>query len=200
MERWMRVPFWSGLATVVAGSVMGGVMMLAPGKSGTAATGQAGVPHSSTAECTKANLSAKYKGVDAAMNQNYGRIILRNTSDEACFVKGYGGLSYVGEGNGTQIGAPADRTPTATPKTVLEPGDKVASAILGGVVRAVPEERVPTDRGRRVPGLRAGRPPLDLHRAQDHWLREPEGASAGTQGLQGELGRYFGVGRRSTRS
>ena len=127
MERWMRVPFWSGLATVVAGSVMGGVMMLAP--SGTAATGQAGVPHSSTAECTKANLSAKYKGVDAAMNHRYGRIILRNTSDEACFVKGYGGLSYVGEGNGTQIGAPADRTPTATPKTVLEPGDKVASAI-----------------------------------------------------------------------
>ena len=63
------------------------------------------------------------------MNHVYGRIVLRNTSDEACFVKGYGGLSYVGEGNGTQIGAPADRTPTATPKTVLEPGDKVASAI-----------------------------------------------------------------------
>ncbi len=187
MERWMRVPFWSGLATVVAGSVMGGVMMLAP--SGTAATGQAGVPHSSTAECTKANLSAKYKGVDAAMSHRYGRIVLRNTSDETCFVKGYGGLSYVGGGNGTQIGAAADRTPTATPKTVLEPGDKVRSAIVGDVVRAVPEEGVPADQGRRVPGLRAGRDPLDLHRAQDHWLREPEGASAGTQGLQVSSGR-----------
>ncbi len=123
MERWMRVPFWSGLATVVAGSVMGGVMMLAP--SGTAATGPAGV-----AECTKANLSAKYKGGDAAMSHVYGRIILRNTSEDTCYVKGYGGLSYVGKGNGTQIGAPADRTPSATPKTVLQPGDKVRSAIV----------------------------------------------------------------------
>ena len=102
MERWMRVPFWSGLATVVAGSVAGGVMMLAP--SGTAATGQAGVPGSSTAECTKANLSAKYKGGDAAMSHVYGWIVLRNTSEDSCYVKGYGGLSYVGGGNGTQSG------------------------------------------------------------------------------------------------
>jgi Domain of unknown function (DUF4232) len=122
MERWMRVPFWSAAVTVVAGSVLGGVMMLAP--SGSAASGQAVVP-----ECTKANLSAKYKGGDAAMSHVYGRIILRNTSEDTCWVKGYGGLSYVGHGNGTQIGAAADRTPSATPKTVLEPGDKVRSAV-----------------------------------------------------------------------
>jgi hypothetical protein len=128
MEPWMRVPFWSGLATVVAGSVMGGVMMLAP--SGTAATGQAEAPRSSTAECTKANLSAKYKGGDAATSHVYGQIVLRNTSEKTCYVKGYGGLSYVGKGNGTQIGAAADRTPSATPKTVLKPGDKVRSAIV----------------------------------------------------------------------
>jgi hypothetical protein len=122
MERWMRVPFWSGLATVVAGSVLGGVMMLAP--SGSAATGQAGV-----AECTNANLTAKYKGGDAAMSHVYGRIILRNTSDETCWVKGYGGLSYVGGGNGSQVGAPADRTPSNSPKVTLAPGDKVRSAV-----------------------------------------------------------------------
>jgi hypothetical protein len=123
MERWMRVPLWSGLATVVAGAVVGGVMMLAP--SGTAATGERGVP-----ECTKANLSAKYKGGDAAMSHIYGRIILRNVSSETCFVKGYGGLSYVGGGNGTQVGAPADRTPSNVPRTVLKPGDKVRSAVV----------------------------------------------------------------------
>ena len=122
MQRWTRVPLWSGVATVVAGSVAGGVMMLAPG--GAAAMGQSVVP-----ECTKANLSAKYKGGDAGMSHVYGRIILRNVSEDTCFVKGYGGLSYVGRGNGTQIGAPADRTPSATPKTVLEPGDKVRSAV-----------------------------------------------------------------------
>ena len=144
MERWMRVPLWSGLATVVAGSVMGGVMMLAP--SGNAATAQRGVP-----ECTKANLSAKYKGTDAAMSHVYGRIILRNTSDETCFVKGYGGLSYVGKGNGTQIGAPADRTPTATPRTVLEPGDKVASAISQASYAPYPKQEC---RPTKVDGFR----------------------------------------------
>jgi hypothetical protein len=123
MERWMRVPFWSGLVTVLAGLVVGGVMMLAP--NGTAAVGQRVVP-----ECIKANLSAKYKGGDAATSHLFGRIVLKNTSEETCFVKGYGGLSYVGKGNGTQIGAPADRTPSPTPKTVLEPGDKVRSAIV----------------------------------------------------------------------
>jgi hypothetical protein len=128
MERWMRVPLWSGVMTVVAGSVLGAVVMLAP--SGTAATGQVGAPRSVTAECTKSNLSAKYKGGDAAMSHVYGRIILRNTSEETCWVQGYGGLSYVGGGNGTQIGAAADRTTSATPRTVLEPGDKVRSAIV----------------------------------------------------------------------
>jgi hypothetical protein len=123
MERWMRVPFWSGLATVLAGLVVGGVMMLAP--NGTAAVGQRVVP-----ECIKAILSAKYKGGDAATSHLFGRIVLKNTSEETCFVMGYGGLSYVGKGNGTQIGAPADRTPSPTPKTVLEPGDKVRSAIV----------------------------------------------------------------------
>jgi hypothetical protein len=122
MERWMKVPFWSGVATVVVAAVVGGVMMLAP--SGTAATGQRGVP-----ECTKADLSAKYKGGDAATSHVFGRIILHNVSASACFVQGYGGLSYVGGGNGTQVGAPADRTPSKTPKTVLQPGDKVRSAV-----------------------------------------------------------------------
>jgi hypothetical protein len=127
MERWMRVPFWSGVATVVVAMVVGGVTMLAP--SGTAATGQRGVARSSVAECTKADLTAKYKGGDAAMSHVYGRIVLHNVSASACSVKGYGGLSYVGGGNGTQIGAPADRTPSNTPRTVLQPGDKVRSAV-----------------------------------------------------------------------
>jgi hypothetical protein len=130
MERWMRVSFWSGVATVVAGALAGGVMMLAP--SGTAATElpQRGAPRSSTAECTKANLTASYKGGDAAMSHVYGRIVLRNSSSTTCWVKGYGGLSYVGGGNGTQVGAPADRTPSPTPRTVLAPGDKVRSAVV----------------------------------------------------------------------
>jgi Domain of unknown function (DUF4232) len=132
MERWMRVPFWSGVATLVVAAVAGGVMLLAP--SGTAATGQRAVP-----ECTKADLSAKYKGGDAAMSHVFGRIILHNVSSKPCFVQGYGGLSYVGGGNGTQVGAPADRTPSRTPRTVLQPGDKVRSAVSETSVAPYPK-------------------------------------------------------------
>src|SRR5262245_1166892 len=127
MERWMKVPLWSGVATVIAAVVAGGVMMLAP--NGTAATAQRAVLPKAPAECTKADLSAKYKGGDAAMSHVFGRIIFHNISDKPCFVQGYGGLSYVGHGNGTQIGAAADRTPSKTPRTVLQPGDKVRSAV-----------------------------------------------------------------------
>jgi len=134
MERWMKVPLWSGVATVVAAAVAGGVMMLAP--SGAAATGAHAVP-----ECRKPDLSAKYKATDAGMSHVYGRIILHNTSARPCFVQGYGGLSYVGHGNGTQIGAPADRTPSKTPKTVLQPGDKVRSAVSETSVAPYPKKQ-----------------------------------------------------------
>ena len=123
MERWMRVPCWSGLATMVAGCVAGGVMMMAP--SGNAATGERATP-----ECTNAEVTASYKGGDAAMSHVYGRIVLRNTSDASCWVRGYGGLSYVGGGNGKQVGAAADRTASNKPKVVLAPGDKVRSAVV----------------------------------------------------------------------
>jgi hypothetical protein len=81
-------------------------------------------------QCTNDHLSASYRGGDAAMSHVYGRIVLRNTSDEACWVRGYGGLSYVGGGDGTQVGAAADRTPSKRPRTVLEPGDKVRSRVV----------------------------------------------------------------------
>ncbi len=127
MERWMRVGTWSGLATMVAGCVAGGVMMMAP--SGSAVTAPRATDQRSIAECDNSNLTAKYKGGDAATSHVYGRIILRNTSDQTCWVRGYGGLSYVGHGNGTQIGAAADRTPSRRPRVVLEPGEKVRSAV-----------------------------------------------------------------------
>lgn len=126
MESWTRVRVWSGAATAVAAAVAGSVVMFAP--AGAAAAGHDAAPRSAP-ECKKADLSAKYKGSDAGMSHVYGRIILHNMSDHACFVQGYGGLSYVGGGNGTQVGAAADRTPSKTPRTVLQPGDKVRSAV-----------------------------------------------------------------------
>ena len=125
MERWMRVGTWSGVATLVAGGVAGGVLALAPG--GSAASGEQ--VSRSARECTNADLTAKYRGGDAAMSHVYGRIVLRNTSEVACWIRGYGGLSYVGGGAGKQVGAAAERTASATPRVVVEPGAKVRSAV-----------------------------------------------------------------------
>ncbi len=62
-----------------------------------------------TPECTAADMSAAYRGGDAATSHRFGKIVLTNTSDAACRIKGYGGLSYVGGGKGVQVGAAADR-------------------------------------------------------------------------------------------
>jgi len=123
MEQRMRMSLWGGISTAVAGCLAGGVLAMAP--SSVAATGERAAP-----ECTNKNLTATYKGGDAAMSHVYGRIVLRNTSDESCWVQGYGGLSYVGGGTGTQVGAAADRTPSSKPRVVLAPGDKVRSAVV----------------------------------------------------------------------
>ncbi len=54
------------------------------------------------------------------MSHRFGRIILTNVSDHSCKIGGYGGLSYVGGGDGTQVGAPADRVPGTV--RALHPG------------------------------------------------------------------------------
>lgn len=79
--------------------------------------------------CDNADLSASYHSGGAAMSHQYGRIILRNVSSDMCLITGYGGLSYVGGGDGTQVGAAADRTPGSTPTIFLQPGRKVVSRV-----------------------------------------------------------------------
>jgi Protein of unknown function (DUF4232) len=89
-------------------------------------------------ECRSADLRADYRARDAAAGHRYGVIRLRNTSDRACVVQGYGGLSYVGGGDGTAIGAPADREPGATPRVVLAPGERALSRVSETVAQNYP--------------------------------------------------------------
>ena len=84
----------------------------------------------STPECTNADLHASYRHTDDATGHSYGRIVLRNVSGHACHTRGFGGLSYVGNGDGTQIGAAADRDRSTPVRTVLlSPGDRARSAV-----------------------------------------------------------------------
>jgi hypothetical protein len=53
-----------------------------------------------------------------------------NISGHACRTGGYGGLSFVGHGNGTQIGAPAKRAPgTPVRSFVLRPRQFATSLV-----------------------------------------------------------------------
>jgi hypothetical protein len=110
------------LGSVAAGLVVAGVLVAVPATASTA--------DRTVGECTNAELTASYHAGDAAMSHQYGRIVLRNTSDHACRTGGYGGLSYVGRGDGTQIGAPADRTRSRVRELVVRPGQRVVSPVV----------------------------------------------------------------------
>ncbi|WP_157343707.1 DUF4232 domain-containing protein [Nocardioides agri] len=133
-------------------------------------TGLASVPSAAhaapTPECTNAALVASYRGGDAATSHRYGRIVLRNTSDRACVVQGYGGLSYVGGDDGTQVGAAATRTPSRTPRVVLQPGQRVVSRVVETLAAPYPRH---TCRPAHVDGFRVYLP--DETRAQ--FVRHP---------------------------
>ncbi|WIY84181.1 DUF4232 domain-containing protein [Propionimicrobium sp. PCR01-08-3] len=60
-------------------------------------------------------------------------ITLTNTSDIECTMNGFPGVSFVGGGNGTQIGAPAERDESqqAAPVT-LAPGGSASAALQVG--------------------------------------------------------------------
>ena len=92
-----------------------------------------GVPlapaQAATPQCTNANLHATFHHTDSGAGHRFGRLVLTNVANHACHTGGYGGLSYVGHGNGTQIGAAADREPGTVRTIVLRPGQRVISEV-----------------------------------------------------------------------
>jgi len=80
--------------------------------------------------CTNTDLTASYRHSDDGAGHSFGWIVLRNTSGHACRTGGYGGVSYVGDGNGTQIGAAAERTDAAdVASLVVGPGQRLRSPV-----------------------------------------------------------------------
>lgn len=82
--------------------------------------------------CTAADLTGSIQdqeGGGAAGSVVVG-LVLTNSSDSACLLQGTPGVSYVGHGNGTQLGAAAARSGmTSAPLITLQPGDS-ATALL----------------------------------------------------------------------
>jgi hypothetical protein len=114
-------------------------------------TGAGAATAASTPECTAGDLAASYHARGAGMSHRFGVLVLENTSAAACSVQGYGGLSYVGHGDGSQVGAAATRTPGATPRVVLEPGERARSAVQETSVAPYPRSEC---RPERVDGFR----------------------------------------------
>ncbi|UFN43669.1 DUF4232 domain-containing protein [Nocardioides okcheonensis] len=101
-----------------------------------------------TPECRASQLDADYRARDAAAGHRYGVVRLRNVGDRACVVQGYGGLSYVGGGDGAEVGAPADREPATAHRVVLAPGERALSRVSETVAGNYPRSRchpVPVD-------------------------------------------------------
>lgn len=109
------------LAAAAASALSLGVLAIVPGSPATAATHP---------WCTNADLHAGFRVTGAAAGSVYGRIRLTNVSDRACVTGGYGGVSYVGDGDGTQIGHAAIRqSADKVASYVLKPGQRLVSPL-----------------------------------------------------------------------
>lgn len=131
------------------------------------ATKRSGTPSaapSSTgpARCTTRDLRVSLTGGEGAAGSTYFDLNLTNTSEHPCRTGGFGGVSLVGDGNGTQIGAPADRTQAAKVRAVtLQPGGKATATL-----RETNAENYPATKCRPAPaeGFRVY-PPNETHAA-----------------------------------
>lgn len=94
----------------------------------TTAPPSAPVPAAGPQACATSRLTVAQTDVSLGAGQYYSTLVFTNTSDTACTMIGYPGVSYVAE-NGIQSGNPADRSP-GTVATVTLPPHGTAGAVL----------------------------------------------------------------------
>jgi Protein of unknown function (DUF4232) len=80
--------------------------------------------------CLTTHLGVSLAETGAAAGSVYDTIRLTNSGAAACTLHGYPGVSLVGHGNGTQIGAPARPDHGFTPKTVTVPSGASTTFIV----------------------------------------------------------------------
>ena len=123
------------IATALSGlALLSGLVTTVATASGSAAAAQA------APECTSADVAVHYRHTDDAAGHRYGKIVVTNVADHACRTGGFGGLSYVGFGDGTQVGAAADREGQAT-RFTLRPGQRAVSKVAETSAANYPRRR-----------------------------------------------------------
>jgi Protein of unknown function (DUF4232) len=83
-----------------------------------------------TATCSVSALSVTLGSFSGAAGSQYVPILFKNTSSKPCELHGFPGVSFVGKGNGTQLGAAADWDQTKpVVQNTLQPGSTVAANV-----------------------------------------------------------------------
>lgn len=80
----------------------------------------------------------------------YGTLTFTNTGSATCTLRGFPGVSYVGGGNGTQVGQAATRTDDKPTTKTLAPGKKAKAALR----RSQPGNYGSSCQSTKVDGLR----------------------------------------------
>lgn len=95
-----------------------------------AGTGDANRP---VGQCSDASLRVTVRGYGTSSGHVISQIVFTNTGSRSCQLRGYPGVSLVGHGNGTQIGAAAARENQTVATVSLAPGSSNVNAILQAV-------------------------------------------------------------------
>lgn len=125
-----------GLRLAAAGVLAAGALVTTPLGAQAATSAQS----AAAPQCSSSQLGYHYRAGGAATSHRYGRLVAQNTSDTACRTGGYGGVSYVGGGDGTQVGAAATRAPGRVRTVVLQPGQRAVQAVDLTVAQAYPAQ------------------------------------------------------------
>jgi hypothetical protein len=81
------------------------------------------------ARCHTSELTVTAGRGDGAAGSVYHPLIFRNSGDRTCTVAGFPGVSMVGDNNGTQVGAPADRDAGTADPVTLGPGQSATATL-----------------------------------------------------------------------
>jgi hypothetical protein len=88
-------------------------------------------PDAPAGQCANDSLAVSVVESDAGMGSIYYQVNFTNTGTTDCELRGFPGVSVVGDGNGTQLGAPADQqTDGPAPETyTIAPGDTIGALL-----------------------------------------------------------------------
>lgn len=101
-----------------------------PATSTSSSASAAGDPDRPADQCPDADLRVTFGPGDGAAGTEYVPIVFTNTGTRSCVLRGAPGVSVVGDGNGTQLGKPADRDQSGAQDVRLDAHGGQAHATL----------------------------------------------------------------------